>query len=80
MEFHTKEGGAVITSTEQNPQMTLSPGIYTIKLTAKNPKASSDKVREDYITVIDKNAIAAVLVHNAGILMPGDILTSWIRH
>lgn len=36
----------------------FSPGIYTVKLVAKNPKASSDKVMVDYITVIDKNAIA----------------------
>lgn len=38
--WSSKESGAVITSTEQNPQMTLLE-IYTIKLTAKNPKASS---------------------------------------
>jgi PKD repeat protein len=57
--FTPKEGGEIITSTEQNPQMMFSPGIYTVKLVAKNPKASSDKVMVDYITVIDKNAIAA---------------------
>ena len=56
--FTPKEGGEIITSTEQNPQMMFSPGIYTVKLVAKNPKASSDKVMVDYITVIDKNAIA----------------------
>lgn len=57
--FIPKEGGRTITSTEQNPQMTFSPGTYTVKLIVKNPRASSDKVIEDCITVIDKNAIAA---------------------
>ncbi len=59
--------------------MTLSPGIYTIKLTAKNPKASSDKVREDYITVIDKMRLPLILCTMPEYLCRGYI-NSWIRH
>ena len=53
--FTPKEGGEIITSTEQNPQMMFSPGIYTVKLVAKNPKDDLLISNGGYITVIDKN-------------------------
>lgn len=51
--------GQTVTSTEQNPAMTFEPGIYTVKLTATNPKTSATNTRTDMVTIIDVNSVAA---------------------
>ncbi|WP_286880261.1 PKD domain-containing protein [Proteiniphilum sp. UBA7639] len=57
-EFITQEG-VVVTSTEQNPSLNFEPGIYSVKLTVKNPNISSSKTVSDYLTIIDKYSVAA---------------------
>lgn len=60
--FTPKEGGAVITSTEQNPQMTLSPGIYTIKLIAYNVfPYFSDSLYYSYLLGASASVLAIVV-------------------
>lgn len=55
----TSDKGTVVKSTEQNPMLKFEPGIYSLKLTAKNPKATATKTVDEYITVIDKYSVAA---------------------
>ncbi|MBT1698120.1 PKD domain-containing protein [Fulvivirgaceae bacterium PWU4] len=52
--------GTVLTSSNQNPSMTFTElGTYTVKLKASNPEYSGEKTKENYITVIDPNAVVA---------------------
>lgn len=53
------ETGETVKSTDQHPSINFLPGVYTVKLTAKNPKTSASKMVEKYLTVIDKNSVAA---------------------
>ncbi len=55
----TSAEGTVVKSTEQNPAMTFEPGLYTVTLKVKNPNAESSVTKEDYLNVIDKDAVAA---------------------
>ena len=55
----TPQSGTPMTSTEQNPKLTFAPGIYSVKLTVSNPETSASKTKENYLTVIDKNSVAA---------------------
>jgi len=58
-EFSTGSG-TVLTSSAQNPVMTFDiPGIYSVKLLASNSLYSDEVIKQDYITVIDANAVAA---------------------
>lgn len=57
-EFISSEGEKQ-TSTEQNPEMSLPPGIYTVKLDVTNPKTSARKIKKDYLTVVDPNSVSA---------------------
>jgi PKD repeat protein len=53
----TPQTGAPLTSTEQNPQLTFSEGIYTVTLVATNPKHSGTLTKTDYLTVIDPTKV-----------------------
>ncbi|WP_295731652.1 PKD domain-containing protein [uncultured Muribaculum sp.] len=56
--FTTAEGVSV-TSTEQNPVMKFVPGVYTVTLKASSPKSTSTVTKENYLNVIDHDAVAA---------------------
>ena len=55
----TPDTGSPIVSTEQNPEIVLPEGIWTIQLTASNPVTSDSYTVSDAITVIDKDAVFA---------------------
>lgn len=58
-EFFTVSGN-VITSSEQNPEITFEDkGIYSVKLIASNSQFSGELLKEEYINVIDANSVAA---------------------
>ena len=54
----TSQSGTCVESTDQNPKLTFAPGIYSVKLTVSNPETTATKVKNDYLTIIDKNSIA----------------------
>lgn len=55
-----KSGATVLTSSEQNPVMTFPvPGIYTVTLTATNPKGSQTVSKPNLLTVIDITSVEA---------------------
>ncbi len=51
--------GTIITSNEQNPEVILDKGVYSVKLTVSNPNKSASITYEDYITVHDAFFIEA---------------------
>ena len=54
------ESGTPFTSSERNPEITFeNEGAYTVKLMASNSKYTDEIVKENYITVIDADAVAA---------------------
>lgn len=63
--------GEKVTSTEQNPTVRLAPGVYTVTLTASNPKGSGSLTRTDYLTVIDRNAVTAAFTASARLTYEG---------
>lgn len=56
--FVSKEGKKV-TSTDQNPVLRFEPGVYTVTLKATSPVATGTVTKEDYLTIIDHDAVAA---------------------
>ncbi|PST83570.1 hypothetical protein C7T94_13585 [Pedobacter yulinensis] len=53
-------GSTVIRSEQQNPVVKFStPGVYTVKLTATNPKGNHTVVREKLLTVVDITSVEA---------------------
>ena len=59
--FVSKDTNKEYKSSEQNPKMKFTPGIYTVSLTVSNPAATNTKTMQDILKVIDKNAISAVI-------------------
>ncbi|GHT65051.1 hypothetical protein AGMMS50239_23960 [Bacteroidia bacterium] len=51
--------GSPVTSSEQNPKLSLEEGIYTVTLVASNPKYSGTLTKTDYLTVIDPTKVEA---------------------
>ncbi|WP_165304996.1 PKD domain-containing protein [Pedobacter sp. SYP-B3415] len=55
-----RSGNVVLTSDQQNPVVKFStPGVYTVKLTASNPKGAQTVVRENLLTVVDITSVEA---------------------
>lgn len=55
------ESGTPVTSSLQNPSLTLDPGVYSVTLKASNPVVSDTKTVSSLITVIDKDAVFAAV-------------------
>lgn len=52
--------GITLTSTEQNPQITFTKeGVYSVTLTASNPKYTKTLTKTDYISVLDPTKVEA---------------------
>lgn len=52
--------GTPVTSSGQSPIVSFTePGVYTVKLTASNADNSGQKVKADYLTVIDVTSVEA---------------------
>lgn len=59
-EFIPNNGGNALTSSEQNPTIVFDEfGVYSVKLTATNPKGSAEMVKNDYVTILDASSIEA---------------------
>jgi PKD repeat protein len=59
-EFVPVSGGATLTSALQNPSMVFADtGYYNVSLTASNPSYSDKKAKNNFIRIIDANAISA---------------------
>jgi PKD repeat protein len=59
-EFVPVSGGATLTSTEQNPSMLFTDtGYYNVSLTVSNPSYSNKETKNNYIRIIDINAVSA---------------------
>lgn len=69
-EFISAEGRTV-TSTEQNPSMIFEPGVYSVKLTVTNPKATATLTKENYLIIIDKNSVAADVMADKRMVIEG---------
>lgn len=55
-----KSGSTVLTSTVQNPAMIFPvPGVYTVTLTATNPKNSQTVTKTNLLTVVDITSVEA---------------------
>ncbi|MCC8172328.1 MAG: PKD domain-containing protein [Parabacteroides sp.] len=67
--------GEKVTSTEQNPAVRLAPGVYTVTLTASNPKSSGSLTETDYLTVIDRNAVTAAFTASTRLTYEGGTVT-----
>lgn len=55
----TSKDGIVVKSAEQNPVLKFEPGVYSVTLNVSSPSANSSVTKEDYLTVIDHDAVAA---------------------
>lgn len=63
--------GRTVTSTEQNPSMIFEPGVYSVKLTVTNPKATATLTKENYLNIIDKNSVAADVTADKRMVIEG---------
>ncbi|TKC09891.1 PKD domain-containing protein [Pedobacter polaris] len=55
-----KSGATVLTSTSQNPSMIFTvPGVYTVTLTATNPKGAQTVTKTNLLTVVDITSVEA---------------------
>lgn len=55
----TPKSGTPVTSTEYSPELTLEPGVYTVKLEISNPLASDSKTVADALTILNPNEVTA---------------------
>lgn len=68
----TSGTGKTITSGSQHPNLIFEPGVYTVKLTVGNPNATATVTKKDYLTVIDKNSVAADLTAERRMVIEGE--------
>ncbi len=75
-QFIPKSGGQTITSTDQNPIVTLETvGLYSVKLSASNGENSNEAVELDYIEVLDKTFVEANFSLKGGGTFAGNTVT-----
>jgi PKD repeat protein len=55
----TPQSGTALTSTEQNPVVVFTEGIYTVSLKVSNPNASHTKTKTEFLTVLSPNEVSA---------------------